>query len=134
MASIARYVAPYVPSLSLSLSLSLFLAFDSVFILFAFSSEAAVTVDVHAGRGLVDAGHKYLDVRCVHPTTSALSSMPDLSRMRASCLFLKLISVIVNLLSPEGMSKWSSVYHSNRGASQICKKLSSWFCKLDKID
>ncbi|CAL9038328.1 unnamed protein product, partial [Musa banksii] len=27
------------------------------------SSEAAVTVDVHAGRGLVDAGHKYLDVR-----------------------------------------------------------------------
>ncbi|RZS22404.1 hypothetical protein BHM03_00055193, partial [Ensete ventricosum] len=74
-------------------------------------SEAAVTVDVHAGRGLVDAGHKYLDVR-----------------------FLKLISVIVNLLSPEGMSKWSSVYHSNRGASQICKKLSSWFCKLDKID
>ncbi|URE33160.1 RHOD [Musa troglodytarum] len=27
------------------------------------SSEAAVTVDVHAGKGLVDAGHKYLDVR-----------------------------------------------------------------------
>ncbi|THU69387.1 hypothetical protein C4D60_Mb08t13870 [Musa balbisiana] len=48
------------------------------------SSEAAVTVDVHAGKGLVGAGHKYLDVRCVHTTTSALSSTPDLIRRQRS--------------------------------------------------
>ncbi|RZR99033.1 hypothetical protein BHM03_00028507 [Ensete ventricosum] len=31
----------------------------------AHSSESAVTVDVHAAKGFVDSGHKYLDVRCM---------------------------------------------------------------------
>ncbi|URE07574.1 RHOD [Musa troglodytarum] len=36
-----------------------------LFVLPALSSESAVTVDVHAAKGFVDSGHKYLDVRTV---------------------------------------------------------------------
>ncbi|WOL16785.1 rhodanese-like domain-containing protein 17 isoform X2 [Canna indica] len=37
----------------------------SAFVIAALSSEAVETVDVHAAKGLVHSGHKYLDVRTV---------------------------------------------------------------------
>lgn len=69
-----------------------------LFVLPALSSESAVTVDVHAAKGFVDSGHKYLDVRCMPARPPLLVSLANLGLLPVVILFLFCVVQLIGRL------------------------------------